>query len=381
MSDAAVPENAKLRRSMRRLRLLFLSCALCGIGFLSAQDVHYSLHNMSPMWLNPAKTGDFNATARIGGIYRGQWYSVSGISTPNIYVDAPIIRGLRDQDWIGVGFSLIADNAGDNRLNTTNSVLSAAYHLALDEDRDNVLTLGAQYASVSVSLNPRNFLAQDNIAIGLGGGGMGSGAGEFMGGTMGGGGNMDAPFNDSYTGVNAGLMLRSRLADDNLLEVGFSMLHIGSPRLSLLTGGGGTGGGGGGGGGVGNVPAERRRPATIHAHATLDYGLSDKWRFLPTVFFQQTRSTSTASIQAWAGRQVNEDVMLKFGLGYRTADAGKVLFGIDYKDVRAALAYDIPLGQTSPVDDNLGAFELSAYYLLRIYKQPEVTPKILCPRL
>jgi type IX secretion system PorP/SprF family membrane protein len=331
------------------------------------------------MWLNPAKTGDFNATARIGGIYRGQWFSVSGINTPNIYVDAPIIRGFRDQDWVGVGFSLIADNAGDNRLNTTNSVLSAAYHLALDKDRDNVLTLGAQYANVSVTLNPRpGFLAPENIPTGLGGGGISVGNGEFMG-TAGGGANMDAPFNDNYTGVNAGLMLRSKLADDNLLEVGFSMIHIGNPRLSLLSGGGGGGGGNPIGGN--NTPENRQRPATIHAHASLDYGLTEDWRLQPTVFFQQTRGTSSASIQAWAGRQVNPDVMLKFGLGYRTADAGQVLFGIDYKDIRAALSYDIPLGQTAPVDRNLGAFELSAYYLIKIYKKPEVTPKILCPRL
>ena len=361
---------------MRRLRLLILSCALCGIGSLAtAQDVHYTLHNMSPMWLNPAKTGDFNGTARIGGIYRGQWYSVSGISTPNIYADAPIIRGLRDQDWVGVGFSLISDNAGDNRLNTTNSVLSAAYHLALDKNRDNVLTLGAQYANVSVNLRPFDgVLAPENIPISLGGGGAQQGTGEFE--PI--GRNAEANLSDNYTGINAGLMLRSKLADDNLLEVGFSMLHIGNPQLSLLSGGGGGMGGGGGGN---NTPEERQRPATIHAHINLDYGLSEDWRLMPTVFFQQTRGTSSASIQAWAGRQINPDVLLKFGLGYRTADAGKVLFGIDYKDIRAALSYDVPVGQTAPVSRNIGAFEISAYYLIKIYKQPEVTPKILCPRL
>ena len=47
--------------------LLFFSLIFC-FGTLQAQDIHYSLFNMSPLSLNPAQTGAFHGTFRIGGI-------------------------------------------------------------------------------------------------------------------------------------------------------------------------------------------------------------------------------------------------------------------------------------------------------------------------
>jgi hypothetical protein len=103
-------------------RLLPVLLLWLSLGALSAQDIHYTLFNMAPLRTNPALTGAFEGTARIGGIYRGQWFSVNGggdMHTPSFYIDAPIIKGFRDRDWVGVGAVFVQDNAGPFNFRTT----------------------------------------------------------------------------------------------------------------------------------------------------------------------------------------------------------------------------------------------------------------------
>ena len=104
-------------------------------GTVQAQDIHYSLYNMSPLTLNPAHTGAYNGTYRIGGIYRDQYRSITSqqFSTPMIYIDAPIATlGKKQLHWLGIGGMFYQDNAGLAALKTNSFQLSAALHLALD---------------------------------------------------------------------------------------------------------------------------------------------------------------------------------------------------------------------------------------------------------
>ena len=368
---------------MRPITLSFAFFLVLVTTGLRGQDVHFTLHDYNPLWLNPAQTGAFSGTVRVGGIYRGQWYTLDGFRTPSAYVDAPIIRGLRKQDWIGVGANLINDRAGaggDLPLVSNYFGFSAAYHLALDEDRRNVFTLGAQYGSTSISLdleNP-NLVQQLTIDQGLGGGGLGQGELQPDGQNQNGDG-------ESYTDINAGVMFRSLLdeAKGNRLEVGLSMLHLNTPdRASLLRPNRDTTG-------IpdtsmvntGDREDERRRRATLHGHARLDLELNEDWRFQPSVFLQHTAGVTSASVQAWASRALKPAVNLRLGLGYRTGDAAQVLVGLDYEQLRAALSYDITLSDKRTVTNYQGGFELSAAYLINIYKKPNVVPTMLCPKL
>lgn len=364
-----------MRPSLYLLVVLSFCCSMA----VKAQDTHFTLHDYNPLWLNPAQTGAYSGTVRIGGIYRGQWYTLNGLSTPSAYVDAPIIRGLRRYDWIGVGANLISDKAGmgaDLGLQSNYFGFSAAYHLALDNNRRNVVTLGAQYGSTTYSLdvNGINLLQQLTIDPDLGGGGLSQG--EIRMQEAGGPG-------ESYNNINAGLMLRSVLdpGKSNLLEAGVSVLHLNSPKQNTLltaptdslgidttT--------------VGNFdPDDRRRRPTLHAHARLDLEMSENWRFQPSVFAQHAASVTSVSLQAWGSRNLKPDVNLRLGLGYRTGDAAQVLVGLDYEQLRAALSYDITVSQARVIDNYQGAFELSAQYIINIYKKPTVVPTMLCPKI
>ncbi|MCP9235008.1 PorP/SprF family type IX secretion system membrane protein [Lewinella sp. JB7] len=367
-----------MRSSHYLLAFLFLCCSL-GV---KSQDTHFTLHDYNPLWLNPAQTGAYSGSMRIGGIYRGQWYTLNGITTPSAYADAPIVRGLRKYDWIGVGANLISDKAGaggDLGFKSTYFGFSAAYHLALDDNRRNVFTLGAQYGSTTYSLDvgSASLLQQLTIDPSLGGGGQSQG--EIKPTTGEGSGS-----NDSYNDINAGVMLRSVLdpKKENLLEVGVSMFHLNGPkRATLLTASTDTTGIDTTTVGTRAGEDARRRRSTLHGHARLDLEVSEKWRFQPSLYVQSSASNTTASIQAWGSRSLKPDVDLRMGLGYRTGDAAQVLIGLDYQQIRAALSYDITLSQSRTVTNYQGGFELSAQYIFNIYKKPTVVPTMLCPKI
>ncbi|CAH1001577.1 hypothetical protein LEM8419_02480 [Neolewinella maritima] len=368
-----------MRSILYPLALLFLLATVR----LQGQDTHFTLHDYNPLWLNPAQTGAFSGSARVGGIYRGQWYTLNGLSTPSAYVDAPVVRGFRKNDWIGAGANLISDRAGaggDLTLKSNYFGFSAAYHLALDDNRRNVFTLGAQYGSTSYSLDVSNPVLVQQLTIDPGLGGGGQTQGEFQPQGMGGAGGDG----ESYTDINAGVMLRSVLDPDknNLLEVGISLIHLNGPkRNSLLPMSNDTTG-------IDTLVSgpragddERRRRGTLHGHARLDLELSEKWRFQPSVFVQNSAGVTAASVQAWGSRSLKPNVNLRLGLGYRTGDAAQVLVGIDYEQLRAALSYDITLSDARTVTNYQGGFELSAAYIINIYKKPTVVPTMLCPKI
>ena len=382
-------------------RLLLVCLLACTGATLTAQDFHFTLHDYAPLWLNPAQTGAFSGSIRASGNFRAQADGFSLYRTPGGSIDAPVIKGFTAGDWIGAGAVVISDNAGFGVGDRTTAIggtdrfgltqtffgFSGSYHLALDKNRRNVVTLGAQYGSTSFDINANGTPNQEEV-IPETLGGQGQGQGEtFRGGNqMGGGGIGGGGGNNNFNSLNAGLMLRSVLDDkkDNLLEVGFSLLHIaGGDRQSLIQRGVtspdsmmidttlGT-----------SRPEDRERRPTFHGHARMDIEINDNYRFQPTAFFQSSASTSSLSIQAWGARNLKPDVDLRAGLGLRTGDAIKFMAGLDYKNIRAALSYDvITLAGDGIPTTYTGALEVGVNYIFNIYKKPDVTPTMLCPRI
>lgn len=366
------------------LRRLILALLLLGsVAGLSAQDIHYTLHNYSPLWLNPANTGAFYGSIRVSGHYRGQYLGTNGINTPGISIDAPVIRGLRKQDWIGAGANLIMDQANASAVDIVRQVFafSGAYHLSLDKKQRNVLTLGAQYTSVSIGLD-ENIGGDQELNIEQIFGGLGQ-TGQFERFMVGGGmSNQNQGPRQSYSDISAGLMYRTvfDVKKNNRMELGLSMQHINNGQYQTLLG-------------ATSAPdtieiagdgsRESRSPGqTLHAHANLDIEMAENIRFMPTVFWQSNRGNSSVSLQAWAGLELKNEMVFKFGLGYRTADAGKILLGFTKDRLNVAASYDVVLSQAVP--NNLGSLnsvEIAANYIFNIYKKPETKPSILCPRI
>jgi hypothetical protein len=97
--------------------------------------------------------------------------------------------------------------------------------------------------------------------------------------------------------------------------------------------------------------------------------------------YRSTSGASEIALQGWGGYQYNQDYKLNFGAGYRVSDAAQLLLGVDYKEmIRVAASYDVNVSSLNTVSNNRGGFEISAWYIFKIFKKPSVKPAILCPQ-
>ena len=349
-------------------QLLTLLAAFLTFSSLVAQDIHFTQYNMSPMTLNPGNIGRFEGTVRIGGIYRGQWASVIGsrsqYKTPSFWADAPIIRGFRKQDWLGVGLVFVNDKTGIGGLTMSGAKLGATYHLALNKRGTTALSIGGQYGKMSRKIN------QDELQF----------ADGFMGGAYDRALSQEyAQLQDNvnYTDIDAGIVLSSRLNKRMDFNIGFAMFHIPEPRNGLVSAGS-TPGPNPGMGTAGSSQLARR--AVVHGQ--FNAALTDRFNLSPTFIYQTISGADEIAVQAMGGYLFDQekDITINFGLGYRLGDALQALLGAKYKDLRVGLAYDINTSDLNSASNYRGGFELAANYIVKIYKSPVTKTKILCPR-
>jgi type IX secretion system PorP/SprF family membrane protein len=341
--------------------LISLSTLLGCLG-LQAQDLHNTLFYMNPLHMNPAFTGAFEGTYRIGGIYRDQSRTAvkNAYSTPAIFIDAPILM-IGKRHWIGVGGLVFRDQAGSGRLTTSGIQLSGSFHLSLDKKSNNVLTLGVTYGSVTRRLkDARNLRWEDMIVNET----TNSIDAIISGGGTGTGNNSDP--NTSFTDINAGLLFKSKVNKTTDYNMGISMRHITTPGSDYNF--------------QASTPDLSMR---FIAHAQLNTALTDKWSLTPELYYTNISPASQFQLHTWAGYMIKPEKNIKVsaGLGYRFGDSGQVLLGLDYGDIKAAFAYDITLSELSEVNSYQGGFEIAVYYVGKIYKKPDVKPAILCPHL
>lgn len=324
-------------------RLLLLFAFVLSSWTLSAQDLHRTLYNMTPLNINPAYAGDFEGTFRAGGLYKQEH---SGIfKTPSFYVDVPIIM-VRKRDWVSAGISFDADKAGTGELSTTRSLIAASYHLSLDKKAQNYLVAGFQFGSDNTKLNEAQSLVTPD--------------GQPLDATS---------FSDVSNRIqNIGLMYRGVVDKKTDFNIGAAFNYIirqeGSIRSSA-------------GGGI------RKRPSKIVFHGLVNRQISDKLSIHPSFIVQNRGNEGTeVMVQAMAGYMLNTelDLRLKGGLGYDLDEGPAVLLGADYGDWKFRMSVDIPVYGIQEAT-GFGGFEIAASRIFRVYKKPVVEPTICCPDL
>ncbi|MCF8246853.1 MAG: PorP/SprF family type IX secretion system membrane protein [Saprospiraceae bacterium] len=350
--------------------ILLLVVTLGGFGHLKSQDLHNTLFYMNPLHMNPAFSGAYEGTFRIGGLYRDQARTAIGksaYSTPTIFVDAPILM-IGKRHWIGVGLLVFQDAAGDGKLTTSAGQLSGAFHLALDKKSKNVVTLGVQWGKVGRKIKSLNGLLPEDLLSQQLANMPGAATTDLIfqsgGSTPGPGNNSDKK--KDFTDINLGLLFKSKASKTTDYNFGVSARHITTPGTDYNFGGS-------------NVDLNMR----LIAHAQLNTALNAKWTLTPEVYFSNISPAQQFQVHAWAGYWLKpaENIKLNGGLGYRVGDSAQLLLGLDYKDFKVQLGYDFTLSALSEANSHQGGFEIAAYYTGKIYKKPDVKPVILCPHL
>ena len=294
---------------MKFAKTLLFFLAVFFYQIVGAQDIHWTMYDMSPLTLNPANTGAFEGTFRIGGIYRDQM-NVSGITgyrTPSFYIDAPIIKGFGKNDWVGVGGVFYNDQSGVGQLTNQGFLGSASYHLGLGKKGTSVLTLGVQGGMISRTVEGGTTLwtFQRELSTDFGGQGIPQGSDP----------DRERLGDKSYLDINAGLLFSSQLNKTTTMKLGLGFKHINQPEYGFFTN------------------FKEKLPMRIQAHGTFDVGLSEKWMLSPSFLFSDIETMNQGAVQVLLGYHFNKDLTLKFGPGYRVGRNMAVIVGLDYKTV------------------------------------------------
>ena len=337
---------------MIRLKSLLLFGAVMCMFSLSAQDMHFSYFQFSPITLNPAATGSFEGTFRIGGIYRDQWGTAGdsfsdGFKQPSFYVDAPLIRGFDKNDWVGVGLGFFRDSRGPFRLKDDGGLLSVAYHFGLGEDANNVLAVGGQFGQISRKTN----IFEDR---------------DFRDGLINGVSQEDKnERSKSYSTWNAGVQFTANPNDQTNFKFGVGVLHLTTSDFSLAQG-------------------RQDQDMTINATAELTRVLSPRMRISPALYYQTSGTGNRMALQAILGTLLNpsKGLVLNYGAGFQLAEAADVeLFvGADIRDLKVGFSYDVNVSGSNEITNSFGSFEIGVSYIAKIYKKPNTKPVIFCPR-
>lgn len=316
---------------------------------VDAQQIHYSQFFLSPHTTNPAQVGLFEGTVRFGGIYRGQWLgnlAESGFNTPSIYVDAPVMQGIREQDWIGVGGGLITDAAGVAPIRTTNFNVGLTYHLSLGEDQFNVISIGLQMGASRKAIEP-NLIFEDELRN--------STVRELS--------ELIAQ-PEGYSDWGAGINWRQKMNDRMSFNLGYAMYHLNEPEVSLLQ--------------SADSLAQPMIPRKGVASGSFLINISEKWNVEPIFLIQSIVSDNEMLVGLNGYRMLSDEKQAQLGVGYRLQDALVFYLGLQTPDWRVGMSYDLTTSQLS--DYNPVTFEIGGFYILKKYKQPEINPYIFCPR-
>jgi type IX secretion system PorP/SprF family membrane protein len=334
-------------------KILFTFCICIAFTGLKAQngfDVHFTQNHLTPVTLNPALTGAFYGTVRVGGLYRDQWSSflTNQFTTTSVFADVPLLTGFKENDWIGVGISIYSDEAGAIGLRHNSMKASIAYHLALDDDGFSLLSFGIQGGFGQRSLKDiNNPLLRFEEEI-LNNGAQAMERNRLM------------EDGQSFFDIGAGVAFSTVLSDNSDFNLGLSAAHFTAPEISLL--------------------GDREKISLRMAgHAKLNLDLSSKITVSPAVYFQSMAGSTELQLQGILGYLIDpvKDITLNLGLGYRLSDALQFMVGVDYGDLRAGIAYDLTNSELNPTS----AFELAVTYIFKIYAKPNIKPAVLCPRL
>ncbi len=347
---------------MKLVKTLLLFISLLFFGQTQAQDIHWTMFDMSPLTLNPAFTGAYEGTFRIGGIYRDQWnsFGASGFKTPSFYVDANILP-IGKKSWLSVGGMMYNDEAGSNKLTTLSTMGSAALHIGLNKKATSVFTIGLQGGMVQRRLKTDGLLFEDQIQLG----GTNDPVQDSENFPL-----LNQDPEKSFLDFAAGVKLSSQLNKTSDVTVGMTFRHLTTPENFFLS----------------NTQNQEGDdlPMLFTLHGRFNAALNDTWSISPAFIFNKISSANEIGLQALVGYNIGEkkDMTIFIGPGYRMVDndAVEAILRFDYKQFRVGAAYDFNVSSLSSVSNNQGGFEIAASYIARIFKKPTVKPVIFCPR-
>ena len=130
---------------------IFIFTTYCNIY---AQDLHFSQYFNAPLLVNPANTGFMpDHDYRLGINYRDQWANIgNAYKTMSAWGDVQLFNSRFENGWVGLGGTLLKDDAGGGTLTATRLFVSTAYHQVINDN--GLLSVGVGIGGVNKRVDP-----------------------------------------------------------------------------------------------------------------------------------------------------------------------------------------------------------------------------------
>lgn len=332
----------------RSLQVLVLGItALVSTNEAAAQvDPHFSQYYVNPSWLNPALTGAFDGSYRVGGVYRSQWGNIAApFKTMGLAADFTTDKN------INYGASIIHQEAGNGGYQYTTAYGNVAYtgvkfgpgdfhrvsfgfQAGLIQRRFNrsKMTFGDQWNPItgynpnSTSADVLNRTSASSFDIGAG-----------------------VLYFDAQPGKKANVY------------AGFSAAHLSRPNDQF------------------SPTGSARLPARYIGHAGVRIAVNETLNITPNFLYLRQGTAEEKMIGAYAQfKALSADLLM--GLNYRFNDAISPYVGFTYKNMVLGASYDINQSDLSKIARGSNSFEISLSFIgKRKAKTPEV--EFICPSL
>jgi type IX secretion system PorP/SprF family membrane protein len=314
-----------------RLQLLVIT-TLAAIA-LRGQDIHYSQMYSTPLYVNPAFTGNHECEYRAGVNYRQQAASFTvPFETYTAWGDTRFNPGfLRNRGWFGLGGHLYHDNAGYGDLKKVQGMLFAAYTQGFNADNSLYGSLGVGLGYTNRSINANKLIFGDQWDPQLL---------DF---------NLGFPSQDItniqnssifYPDFNMGLMVHHVVDEKWMYEVGGSISHITEPEESFF--------------GTNNNRISRK----YIGHFTLQRLLSNYLLIKPEIYFITQNGVNETVVGA---NLVYSAIELKLHAGLWTRLGRDIIpaMGVEYNRFTLLFTYDVNVSKQRMASNYQGGFEFS----------------------
>jgi type IX secretion system PorP/SprF family membrane protein len=333
------------------MKKAIIICVFLFSSIAYAQDMHLSQFNASPQNLNPAQTGLFDGDWRFAGNYRSQWAAVPvPYKTFSLSADTRIKKFLK-KDVLGAGLVVNNDKSGTSHITTTNVALSLSYIKKLTKDSMHFISVGLQ-----PGVTTKNF---DESALTF--------DSQYDGDAY----NAGLPSGENFTNTRAtyfdlggGVAYLFRKNQRTQANVGVSAFHINQPKEMFF-----------------NSSTGRVELKTT-VSALVEFPISAEIDVLPTFLYQHQvkyNETVAGAFGKYYLKPVNgASTAVSLGILYRVKDAIIIAGGMDYRNFKVGVSYDINTSKFVAATNHRGGFEISIIYIFKKYV-PFVAKKRVCP--
>lgn len=295
-----------------------------------AQDIHFSQIDVNPILLNPAYSGFFNGTGRLGVTYRNQWASVGeAFETFAASAEVSLFRNPRHHNGLSLGAYAYSDRAGALHYGSTSATLALSYFTSLNSQNSTILS-----GAVELGVGQSGFL--------------GSNADMY---------DPTEVLTDAsthYPLVGAGVALFIQPHDDLYFKIGLSGRNLNRPNISYL--------------GL----ADAYIFPKYNLYFRSEYRAWSNAAVLPILLVQRQNNNQEyvvgTDFKWYISESREEQLSVLAGARYRVMDAVYTEFAFEYNSFLLVLNYDVNLSALTPASRTIGAFEMSLVYRINTNK-------------